>query len=971
MDKSIVLIENVDGYRQECEDEDHDHSRYFHYDWSIFNKGNKIVVYSKDGTETEYEFEYDEDGEPCFIAENGDEIKDADLYCIDYQWFEHWDGIGTYEAYVEYYGVRCPLEISVVDNQVKSISFTPVKPIEYTENCDGEWYYCEEHEHGYFDYYINRFNKGDILTVTYKDGTTTNYTYRTNREDWFGTFRADNGEEISERNVDVFSNQYDNHWSIGNDNYYSIEAFGQSCDVKVTVIENPVDYVVFITDSPITYYENQNGYFGDDENGDVFYYTDYYRAFRGLGNQVVVHYKDGTDKVYTCVADDGYYNYKSFVDEDGNQLDYALDAYQWDVPWTVGSDNYMVLTVEGVECLIPVTIKENNIVDFDYFPVNDLSFVENTNGYWNDEEEVPFYYYFFNFEDGDQIVVTYDDETTKTFTVNAYRGEYTEYEFVADNGDGTFEKITSINSDDDIGTLFGINSNQWEEPWTVEGDNYVTIYVAGIEKYYPVEINENEIDTVELIKANDSVYIEHTNGRWEIIGEGGAKQFNYNVPSFEEGDTFVVTYNDSTVKNYVCTGIDEEDIATFVNEDGDVILYNQWDYIDGLIYVESNQSYEPWTLGENTYDIYFYGVNTQGTVTIVPCKHKYVYGICSICGNDSGKGYETIDLGTREINVTNGGVKKRFYFTPKASGTYLFKANDEKNENGDIYDTVGAIYNMDGRELARNDDYDDLLSFGVECKLNKGQTYILEAGMFNSADSGSFTVTLGEAFHNYTKTTEAATCTVGAKEVYTCEICGASYSKTLSDPIGHSYTTTVINPTCTTGGYTVHTCINCGNSYTDNYTNAFGHNYSTYTVNATCTSGGYTVYTCFCGASYVGNYTNAFGHNFGTNNKTCANCGTANPTYDAKKPAKPTISKVTAGKKKFKVTVKKVSKARKYEIQYSTKKNFKGAKTVTITGTSKEITKLSAKKKYYIRVRAVNNAGKSAWSATKTVTTKK
>lgn len=65
------------------------------------------------------------------------------------------------------------------------------------------------------------------------------------------------------------------------------------------------------------------------------------------------------------------------------------------------------------------------------------------------------------------------------------------------------------------------------------------------------------------------------------------------------------------------------------------------------------------------------------------------------------------------------------------------------------------------------------------------------------------------------------------------------------------------------------------------------------------------------------------------------------------------ISKVqNVSGKKIKVTVKKVSGADGYQIQYSTKSNMKSAKTVTSSKTTTTISKLSKGKKYYVRVKA-------------------
>jgi minor extracellular protease Epr len=90
----------------------------------------------------------------------------------------------------------------------------------------------------------------------------------------------------------------------------------------------------------------------------------------------------------------------------------------------------------------------------------------------------------------------------------------------------------------------------------------------------------------------------------------------------------------------------------------------------------------------------------------------------------------------------------------------------------------------------------------------------------------------------------------------------------------------------------------------------------------------------------------------------------------------PVVSKVSAVSKGFKVTWKRDTDATGYQIRYSTKKNMKNAKTVTVSSTSKKITKLKAKTKYYVQVRAYakQSTGKklySKWSTKSTVTTKK
>ncbi len=105
--------------------------------------------------------------------------------------------------------------------------------------------------------------------------------------------------------------------------------------------------------------------------------------------------------------------------------------------------------------------------------------------------------------------------------------------------------------------------------------------------------------------------------------------------------------------------------------------------------------------------------------------------------------------------------------------------------------------------------------------------------------------------------------------------------------------------------------------------------------------------------------------------------GTAYLYFDIK-PKSTSIKSVKAGKKSFKVKWnKKSSQITGYEIEYSTSKSFKKSKKVTIESTSKtskKISKLKAKKKYYVRVRTykylcgVKTCSK--WSKAKTVKTR-
>ncbi|MDE6412711.1 MAG: Ig-like domain-containing protein [Eubacterium sp.] len=99
-------------------------------------------------------------------------------------------------------------------------------------------------------------------------------------------------------------------------------------------------------------------------------------------------------------------------------------------------------------------------------------------------------------------------------------------------------------------------------------------------------------------------------------------------------------------------------------------------------------------------------------------------------------------------------------------------------------------------------------------------------------------------------------------------------------------------------------------------------------------------------------------------------------------PKSTTISSVSATAKGFKVTYKaQKTQTTGYQVQYATNSKFSSAKTTTISKnstTSKSVSSLTPRKKYYVRVRTYKTVkvnGKStkiysSWSKSKSVTTK-
>ena len=280
-------------------------------------------------------------------------------------------------------------------------------------------------------------------------------------------------------------------------------------------------------------------------------------------------------------------------------------------------------------------------------------------------------------------------------------------------------------------------------------------------------------------------------------------------------------------------------------------------------------------------------------------------------------------------------------------------------------------------------------------------------GSDNVCDTCGYNKTVPHT-HNLTLVAaKAATCTEGGKKAYyKCEGCGKFYedvlgTKEITDlaswgniaKIAHTTKQTVTKATPTANGKIVNYCSVCKKTLSTTVI----PNASSIKLKATSlTYNGkvrtpkvivkdrtgktlvkntdYTV-SYAKGRKYVGKYAVKItfkGKYSGT--KTL---------YFTIKPKATSISSLTAGSKKFTVKWKKqATQTTGYQVQYSASSKFSKAKTVTVgknTTVSKKISKLSGKKKYYVRVRTYKTVkinGKSiriysGWSKAKTVTTKK
>ena len=303
-------------------------------------------------------------------------------------------------------------------------------------------------------------------------------------------------------------------------------------------------------------------------------------------------------------------------------------------------------------------------------------------------------------------------------------------------------------------------------------------------------------------------------------------------------------------------------------------------------------------------------------------------------------------------------------------------------------------------------------------------------GKYTCTECGdNYTKPISKTDHDYEQKVVKPTCTEQGYTLNVCKNCGDTYKSDFVDKIDHNYKYEVVKePTCKEEGLGKYTCTECGETLIDTIP-TIDHSYVITTTPATMKSNGRKISKC----SICNNvqYDNVISKISSVNISKTAftyNGKTQTPTVTVKDSKKKTLKNKTdytvtyssgirnvgrysvkikfkgnySGEKTFYYniapkstsvkSVKGLSKGMQvnlklqktqttgYQIQYSNFSNFKNAKTVTVKNnvSTKKITKLSGKKKYFVRVRTYKTtkfSGKnyniySSWSSAKTTVTK-
>ena len=643
-----------------CSEEiDNNGESYKDYDLK-FELGDKITLVTKNGERLDYVYiEESWSGSNDYIRsnfenENGETVE-VTLRFDQYE--NHWLVGNEYEITVECNGLTTTTSVSIVENPVASIEFTPVNPIEYMEETNGYFEYDENGDEYYY-YYSPSFEIGDILKITYKDGTVTEYTYVGWQDDSNAYFESSDGVRINAEDVKQNDDQYINHWSLGSDNYFTVEYLAATYSVPVTITENPIASIEFIPLNPVEYIENTNGYFQYDSNGEEYF--DYYTPSFEIGDILRINNKDGTIEEYSYIGWQEDLGESYFESSNGaliSQYNVNCYSYQYNEHWTVGSDNYYEIEYLGSTCQIPVTITENPYVSAVYTPVNGsynlTEGIDSTVYYDRFDEE--FNFYNLSFENGDKITLVLNDGSSVDYSYNENNGwvynndDYIETEFENDNG----ELVT-----------VRISYDQYENHWQAGKSYELTVECMGVTTTTIVNILENPISSIEFIPIKPIEYKENINGYYEY-DNNGEKYFYYYLPSFEIGDVLRINNKDGSVIDYTYIGWQESyGESVFLSSNGDCIF--EYD-----INTSSNQFENHWTLGDyNYYQIEYFGANCDVPVSITEINIKSI---------------EYIRANSDIVEFTNG--YRRVYYDEDGVLCDYYEYNINVSE-GDIFKVV-------------------------------------------------------------------------------------------------------------------------------------------------------------------------------------------------------------------------------------------------------------------------------------------
>lgn len=607
----------------------------YYYEHPSFEEGDVLTVFEGEKS-TRYICKRDdywcyyfeqEDDPSVTISTYGDNRVDM----FDEQNNTPWV-LGNNTFYVEYMGKRVALTAKVIENPVKSISYTRANPEEdvHYENTDGY------EDDGFYYYFINNARGGDVLTVTDNNDVSKDYICTWNVENHELEFKAQDGSVINEDDVRFESDQRTTPWVVGTNNPYTVSYSGKTVTLYATVKTNPVESIAYTRAEPAVIYDTE----GWDDDGTIRYSEPHFTE----GDTLVVNYKDNTSKTFTFRHDDEI-GISAFIAGDGEVIeDVRTDSDQWETPWTFGENTYYVTYLNVRSAPVTVTVKKNDIKEIQVVKASPAVVYEGDqreDDYGYAEYELPW------FDDGDKLILIDNDDNQKEYVYTYVEAE-DDFRFMCGN--------------EELEGEIKLYSTQFNRPWEV-GENVYYVEYRGLSCEVPVTVLASNIKSIsfELAKPEELVFDENAKG-----------YYDWSQKDFTDS-TLTVTYKDSTKKVYVLK-FDFGGIGAYfenVDDESDKLYQH-----DVLLYDFQEES--KWSPdSDNALQMRYKGVTCNIPVTInhiynssvVPptCTEKgYDLQKCSVCGKEIKSNYKD----TVEHQWDKGKVTKAATYTATGVKTY-------------------------------------------------------------------------------------------------------------------------------------------------------------------------------------------------------------------------------------------------------------------------------------------------------------
>ncbi|MBR2044091.1 MAG: hypothetical protein IJ946_07105 [Clostridia bacterium] len=272
--------------------------------------------------------------------------------------------------------------------------------------------------------------------------------------------------------------------------YYGVRMFSLSevGEFDITLTEKVYVKELKVKDFPNNTYEH----------GELYETVDY----SGLILDVV--WSDGS-------VTNWYYNAPEEIDG------YAVEIECEENPLT----GYIIIYCGEIVLKHEVEFFETNVASLELIKESEQVYYENIDGYFDTDENDNEYFYYYLHNHNDAVVrIHYTDGSHFDVNLNDYV-------------DGSWIEIFD---------------EQYEKHFT-RGTNYVTVAYKGKSVLMPVEVVENPVDKIEVLKASTQYY---------VLNYGGYSYFDqYEYETFEHEDAVIrIYYNDGTTKDASLENLD-------------------------------------------------------------------------------------------------------------------------------------------------------------------------------------------------------------------------------------------------------------------------------------------------------------------------------------------------------------------------------------------------------------------------------